>query len=89
MSYLYTANFICYIENLLRTSSLRFVEFKESYQYINEISDIMHKKYPNYQNNKYFKKRNYRFKLVCYLAYNKHIRLLKLLNELNKRKQGR
>ena len=77
-----------YIEHLLRTASLRYVEYKEGYEYIKKISDIMHKKYPKYSKNKYFKSVNYKFKIICFVAYNKFIPLLKILNVIHKKRQG-
>ena len=72
-----------YIEHLLRSASLRYINYPNGEHYIQKISDIMHKEYPNYQNNKYYKNVNYRFKLVCSLAYHKNYLLLKMFNKLN------
>lgn len=68
-----------YIEHFLRTASLRYSRYKEGKQYIREISDIMHKKFPNYRNNKYYKKVPFGFKLLCFLAYHKKYMILKLV----------
>lgn len=72
-----------YIEHLLRSASLRYINYPNGEHYVQKISDIMHKEYPNYQNNKYYKNVNYRFKLVCSLAYHKNYLLLKMFNKLN------
>lgn len=69
-----------YIEHLLRTSSLRYIDVDNSY--IKRISDIMHTKFPNYKHNKYLKEKSFKFKLVCLLAYNKNYSLLKLLKKI-------
>lgn len=67
-----------YIKHLLHAASLRFLEFKK-YDMIDKISNIMHKKFPNWKKNIYYKKDELKYKVVCNLLYYKQYFLLKLL----------
>ena len=71
-----------YTEHLLRTASLRYTKFNEGKQFIAKISNIMHEKYPHYNQNKYFKKVSLGFKLLCFLAYHKMYWALKMIGKL-------
>lgn len=68
-----------YIEYLLHAANLRFIEYKEAYKNIGKISKIFKEKFPKWRNNKYYKKANIKYKIVCNLFYRKNIILLKLL----------
>ena len=67
-----------FIENLLHAASLRFLSFKK-YSLIDKVSDIMRLKYPNYNKNIYYKNKNFKYKIVCMLIYNKKYNILKFL----------
>jgi len=71
-----------YIEHMLRSASLRYISFKGTNKYLNLISNIMHEKFPNYRKNIYYKKKSYKFKIVCFLAYYRLFFLLRFLNKL-------
>lgn len=72
-------------EHLLYSASLRFILFGDKgKELINKSINIIKSKYPNFIQNKYFKKKSLKFKTVCFLAYKKHFRLLKLLSFLKK-----
>lgn len=70
------------ITHLLRTSTLRFIEYDEAADCLEKINLIIKEKYPNFKNNKYFKKSSFKLKLICILAYNKNYRLLKLIKKV-------
>lgn len=69
-----------YITHLLRTATLRFLKFGNVEEYLKMINDTMKKEFPNWSKNVYFKKSSYKLKLICYLAYNKNYRLLKMID---------
>lgn len=71
-----------YITHLLRTASLRFLDYKNSKEYLDKIIDIMKTEFPNYQKNPYFKKSSKKLRLICNLAYHKHRRILKLIKKV-------
>ena len=70
-----------YISHLLRSASLRFINYKEAKELINKVI-LEIKKIKNYKNNKYYKKTSYKFKIICFLAYHKKLLLLKLIKKL-------
>ncbi len=71
-----------YISHLLRSASLRFIDYKNSRELIDKIVLEIKTNYPNYKKNKYYKKSSYKLKIICNLAYNKQIILLKLLKKV-------
>ncbi len=73
-----------YIEHLLHAASLRFIDYKEGIKNIKKISNIMKEKYPNYQDNKYYKLKDKRYKIYCNLFYKKRIFILKALRLFKK-----
>lgn len=68
-----------YIAHLLHDAVLRFLCFREGKGDILKISAIMRKKYPHWRRNTYYKHLDWKYKVVCTLAYYKQIRLLKLV----------
>ena len=71
-----------YITHLLRTATLRFLEYKGTDKYLKRINDIIKKDYPNWKENVYFKKSSIKMKIICYLAYKERYRLLKLIKRV-------
>lgn len=72
-----------YITHLLRSASLRFVDFDNSKELLNKIVNIIKKEFPNYKDNCYYKKSSMKLKIICTLAYFKQIKLLKLLKKVS------
>ena len=70
-----------YIEHLLHAASLRFFKFDLDTVniHLNKIVSIIKKDFPNWRKNKYYKKQNIKYKIVCNLFYNKKYKLLKYL----------
>ncbi len=71
-----------HIEHLLYSATLRYLDYDNTQKYLKKINDIMIK-YPNWRKNKYYKMKSYKFKLVCYLAYKKRYKILKLLKKVS------
>lgn len=71
-----------YIEHLLFSAAGRFLAYKERKELINKISLVMKQKFPNWKNNRYFKKRNLKYRLFCAVAYKRQISNLLLLAKL-------
>ena len=66
-----------FVEHLLHGGVLRYLEYKEGNKDIEKISDIIKENFPNWKKNVYYKKQNIKYKIICTLAYNKKIKLLK------------
>ena len=60
-----------YLQHLLRTASLRFLDYKESKELLKKVNTTIRNYYPNYKNNIYYKKSSYKFKLICFIYYHK------------------
>ncbi len=72
------------IEHLLYSASLRFSGYPEGKTRIKKIRKIM-EEYPNWQDNKYYKKKSLKFKIITKIAYGNHYYLLKILNKIKNR----
>lgn len=66
-----------YIEHLLHAAALRFLEYDEGVQNIVKISEIMKEKFPKWRSNKYYRKQNWKYKVVCNLVYYRQNNILK------------
>lgn len=73
-----------YIEYLLHAPNLKFIKYKEAYENINRTSKVLKEKFPNWRKNKYFKKENIKYKIICNLFYYGKINLIKILLRGNK-----
>jgi len=71
-----------YITHLLRTASMRFLNYTDSNKYLEQIKKEIKDKFPNWRKNKYYKSSSIKLKIICNLAYYKHYFLLKLLTKL-------
>ena len=71
-----------YIEHLLYSATLRYLDYDNTQKYLKKINDVMIN-YPNWKKNKYYKMKSYKFKLVCYFAYKKQYKILKLLKKVS------
>ena len=54
-----------YIGHLLRTASLRFLDYDNKEPLIRIIT-TMKNYFPNWSKNKYFKKVSWKFKIICF-----------------------
>ena len=71
-----------YIEHLLYSASLRYLNYSEGKEKGNQIKKIFHAMYPNYRKNEYYKKKSKKFKLVCFCAYYDFRMMLKLMKKI-------
>ena len=71
-----------YITHLLRTATLRFLEYKNINEYLNQINDTMKTRFPNWRKNVYYKKSSKKLKLICFLAYNKLYFILRIIKKI-------
>ncbi len=71
-----------YITHLLRSATLRFLDYKNSSVYLEKIRKIMKSEFPNFRKNLYFKKSSFKLKMVCNLAYGGHYNILKLIKRI-------
>lgn len=72
-----------YIIHLLRTASLRFLDYDNYYEMIDKINKIMKCSFPNWKKNLYYKKSNIKIKLVCFMVSKKCFLGLKLLKKVS------
>ena len=71
-----------HIEHLLYSTPLRICLYKEEgKRYLDEISNLFKEKYPNWKNNKYFKMKSIKFKVICYLTYLKKRNIINMLSK--------
>lgn len=73
-----------YIMHLLHSASLRFLSFDEGIDSVHKIIDIMKKDYSNFRKNKYYKKYNLKYKIVCELIMRKQLKLLQFIIRIRK-----
>lgn len=71
-----------YITHLLRSATLRFLEYDESKDCLIRIRKIMREEFPGWKKNPYYKQSSYKLRVVCKLAYYGHYGILKLLKRL-------
>lgn len=66
-----------FIEHLLHASTLRFLEFENTDEYIEKNAQILLEKYPNWNKNKYYKKQTLKYKIMCKLVTLNKIKILR------------
>ena len=71
-----------YISHLLRTASLRFLDYDNYKELISLINKEIRNEVPNYHKNIYYQKSSYKLKIICFLAYHKQYNLLKLIKKI-------
>lgn len=74
--YVEEMEYLC-IEHLLHGAVLRYLDYSEGDKDIIKIADIMRRDFPKWRKNKYYRKQDLKYKIVCELAYNKKIKILK------------
>lgn len=68
-----------YIDHLLHAASLRFFAFDEGKKMLDKVVQVMNEMFPKWSKNKYYKKRDWKYQLVCKLFYCKRYGVLKIL----------
>ena len=71
-----------FIAHLLRTTTLRMLDFKETQQCLHKIVDVMKEKFGDWKKNVYYKKSSKKMKIICNLAYYKQWWILKLIKKI-------
>ena len=74
-----------YITHLLRTASLRFLEYTNADKYLDRIVKEIKENYPNWQKNPYYQKSSMKLKIICLLAYHKQLKVLKIIKKITKK----
>ncbi len=74
-----------YITHLLRSTTLRFLEYKDGEEKLKIVNDIMDERFINWQKNPYLKKSSFKLRLICKLAYKKHYSIIKLLMKIGQK----
>lgn len=74
-----------YLIHLLRSATLRFIQYDGTNSYLKQINDTIKSEFPLWKKNRYFKSSGIKFKIVCYFAYMKQYTLLKILESIRKR----
>ncbi len=68
-----------YIEHLLHSAVLRYLQYPEGTEDIKRISAIMRERFPHWRKNQYFQAMSWQYKLFCHLAYRRAISILKII----------
>jgi len=71
-----------YITHLLRTATLRFLDYPNKSTLINKTVLTIKENFPNWKKNIYFKKSSKKLQIICYLAYYKQIFLLEIIKKI-------
>lgn len=67
-----------YISHLLHNMALSFILYKEGKNSLIRASKIIKERFPKWYKNKYFRRRNLKYRIVCYLFYFKRFFLVKI-----------
>ena len=75
-----------YITHLLRTATLRFLDYPNTLEYLVKINNTMESEFPNWRENEYYHKCSIKVKIVCFLAIHRLYFLLKIIKKVIKRR---
>lgn len=68
-----------YISHLLHNMAMNFLPFKEGRVCIKRSAKLIKERFPKWYKNKYFRRRNIKYRIVCYLFYFRLFFLVKLV----------
>ena len=68
-----------FIEHLLHAASLRFFVYEEGKKNIYQIVNIMKTRFPNWRKNEYYKKKGFKYRIICELFYLKKFSILNII----------
>ena len=71
-----------YITHLLRTATLRFLDYPNTKEHLLRIKSTMEKEFPNWRENEYYNKCSNKYKLICFLAIHKMYFMLKIIKKI-------
>ncbi len=72
-----------FIRYLLMGASLRFIRFNDPKNCLQKISSLMQTNFPNWKNNKYFRKLSFRQRIIAFLVCKNRKKTLRLLFKVN------
>ena len=75
-----------YITNLLRTATLRFLDYPNTLEYLVRINNTMGKEFPNWRGNEYYHRCSTKVKLICFLAIHRMYFILKIIKKITGRR---
>ena len=75
-----------YITHLLRTATLRFLDYPNTLEYLTRINGTMERTFPNWRENEYYNKCSYKVKAICFLAIHRMYFILKLIKKITGRR---
>ena len=75
-----------YITHLLRTATLRFLDYPNTRVYLDKINSIMKNDFPHWRSNIYYKKSSLKMKLICVCAIHKWYFILKIVKKITGRR---
>lgn len=73
-----------YLIHLLRSATLRFLQYQDTEEVLKRIPLLIKKEFPNWKQNPYLKQSNIKFRLVCSLAYKEKYKALRVLTKFQK-----
>ena len=68
-----------HIEHLLRSASIRYMDFQNCQPQLDKIVSTIKENYPNWRKNKYYQNESFKKKIMCNLFYNKKYKIISLL----------
>ena len=71
-----------HIEHLLRSASIRYLDFGVCQKQLDQIVKTMKQHYPNWKKNKYYQKESIKKKIMCNLLYTQNYKLISLLRKV-------
>ncbi len=75
-----------YITHLLRTATLRFLDYPNTLEYLVRINATMEREFPNWRENDYYHECSMKVKVICFLAIHRMYWLLKIIKKITKRR---
>lgn len=72
------------IFHMLYNFSIEFNKYKK-YDNLGKIRSFVETRFPKWYNNRYFKKKDFKFKLLCYLFFKNHIKIINLVRKWKRR----
>ena len=75
-----------YITHLLRTTTLRFLDYPNTKEYLLKINSMMEKEFPNWRENDYYHKSSIKVKIICFLAIHRMYFILKIVKKITGRR---
>lgn len=75
-----------YITHLLRTATLRFLDYPNTLEYLTKINGTMEREFPNWRENEYYHRCSIKVKLICFLAIHRMYWMLKIIKKTTGRR---